>query len=252
MLISVFIYAKDQKIELGMGVFALSYPDYVGSTSSQFLTGPFPYIRYRGKYLTIDENGISRKLLGVNGLRLDLSVSGSLPANSEDSKVRNGMPDLDLTGEIGPQLIYDIYSSNALEVSLELPVRAVLSTDFTNIRYRGIIATPQLKLGLNYNKFEWTFRSGLRFTNEKYHNYFYGVQELYVTQTRDEYEAPSGYNGFRNRMGVSFQSGNWWAGAFASHYNLHAVAYKDSPLVETKSNFYMGASVAYIFYTQKH
>ena len=244
------LFAKEPKIELGVGVFTLSYPDYLGSKSTQLLTAPFPHVRYRGELLTIDEDGINGKLFGVDGLRLDLSVSGSLPANSEDSKAREGMPDLDFTGEIGPNLVYNIYEHGVALLEFEFPVRAVLSTNLSSIEYRGIVSTPQLKYSLNYSEFEWTLRTGVMFANEKYHNYFYGVTEEYVTPTRTQYKASGGYSGFRNRIGMSYQKGSWWGGAFVSHFSLNNAVFQDSPLVETQSAIYMGASVAYIFYTQ--
>ena len=250
LLISSYIYAKEPKVELGIGIFTLSYPDYLGSKSTQLLTAPFPHVRYRGEFLTIDEDGINGKLFGIDGLRLDLSVSGSLPANSEDSKAREGMPDLDFTGEIGPNLVYNIYEHGVALLEFEFPVRAVLSTDLSSIKYRGIVSTPQLKYSLNYSEFEWTLRSGVMFANEKYHNYFYGVTEEYVIATRALYKASSGYSGFRNRIGMSYQKGSWWGGAFVSHFSLNNAVFEDSPLVEMKSAIYMGASVAYIFYTQ--
>lgn len=251
LLTSTFLYAKDPKIELGVGVFTLSYPDYLGSKSTQLLTAPFPHIRYRGEFLTIDEDGINGKLFGVNGLRLDLSVSGSLPANSEDSKAREGMPDLDFTGEIGPNLVYNMYEHGVALLEFEFPVRAVLSTDLSSIRYRGIVSTPQLKYSLNYSKIEWTLRSGAMFGNKRYHNYFYGVTEEYVTPTRAQYNANSGYSGWRNRIGMTYQKGSLWGGAFFSHFSLNNAVFEDSPLVETKSAVYMGLSMAYIFFTPK-
>ncbi len=38
-----------------------------------------------------------------------MSISGSLPASSENSDAREGMPDLNLTGEVGPKLVYNIF-----------------------------------------------------------------------------------------------------------------------------------------------
>ena len=250
LLINTYIYAKDPKVELGIGIFTLSYPDYLGSKSTQLLTAPFPHVRYRGELLTIDENGINGKLFGVNGLRLDLSVSGSLPANSEDSRAREDMPDLDFTGEIGPKLVYNIYEHGVALLEFEFPLRTVLSTDLSSIKYRGIVSTPQLKYSLKYSEFEWTLRSGLMFADERYHNYFYGVSEEYVTPTRAQYKASGGYSGFRNRIGMTYQKENWWAGAFVSYFSLDNAVFNVSPLVETQSAVYMGASVAYIFYTQ--
>jgi len=242
--------AKDHKIELGLGIGALYYPDYIGSKHYSSLVTPLPYIRYRGEYFRIDEDGLTGNLFGIDGLSIDLSVSGSLPADSNNANARKDMPDLDLTGEVGFQLVYKFFDDSPVVVELEAPLRAVLSTDFTNIVYRGFISNPQLKLALNYSEFEWTFRSGIVLADKEYNNYYYGVQAQYQTPTRAEYTAKGGFNGYRNRIGMTYKKGVWWAGAFISHYSINDAVFKDSPLVETKSNIYMGASIAYIFYTQ--
>lgn len=244
------LFAKDHKLELGLGVGALYYPNYVGSKTTQVITVPLPYIRYRGDYFRIDEDGLSGKLFGVDGLRLDLSVSGSLPANSEESGVREGMPDLDLTGEVGLQLIYKIFQKGVSKLELELPIRAVLSTDFTNLKYRGVVANPQLKYSLNYSDFSLTLRSGVMMADENYNDYYYEVADKYATAKRPAYDAKGGFGGVRNRIGATYQKDSWWFGAFVSYFNIGDAAFNDSPLVQTRDALYAGASVAYIFYVR--
>lgn len=244
------VYARDAKLELGIAVASLSYPDYLGSKSTQILSLPIPYLRYRSEYFRIDEDGLSSKLFGIKGLRLDISVNGSLPASSDNNDAREGMPDLDLTGEIGPKIIYNIYEHGVAQLEFELPIRAVLSTDLSTIKYRGITSTPQLKYSLKYSEIEFTLRSGLIFSNQDYNSYFYEVSDEYQTSTREIYKAEAGFGGFRNRVGVSYQKNEWWMGAFISHFNLSSAIYSESALIETETALYMGVSVAYIFYTE--
>lgn len=243
--------ARDDKFELGIGVGYLYYPNYIGSKTIQSLLVPLPYIRYRGDYFRIDEDGVTGKLFGINGLRLDLSVSGSLPASSESSGVREGMPDLDLTGEVGPKIVYNLYEKGVAKLEIEVDLRATLSTDFSSISYVGITSNPQLKYSLNYSEFEWTLRAGIAISDKDYNNYYYGVQKKYVTPTRPLYSAKGGCSGFKNRVGMTYKKGHWWGGAFLSYHNISQSVFKDSPLVETNSAFYAGASIAYIFYTTK-
>lgn len=247
LLLSSALYAQKPKLELGIGIGSLYYPNYIGSKSTQVLTLPIPYIRYRGEYFRIDEDGLSGKLFGIDGLRLDLSVSGSLPAKSDDNGIRKGMPDLDFTGEVGVNIIYNIFEKGVAKVEFELPIRAVLSSNFSNLRYQGVVSNPQLKYSLNYTEFEWTFRTGLMFANQEYNSYYYEVKEEYETPSRATYNARGGYSGFRNRIGMTYQKNSWWYGAFISHFNINNTVFKDSPLVETSSALYMGASIAYIF-----
>lgn len=244
------LMAKDHKLELGLGVGSLRYPSYVGSKTTQVITVPLPFIRYRGDYFRIDENGLSGKLFGVDGLRLDLSVNGSLLANSEDGGVREGMPDLDFTGEVGLQLIYEFFKKGDSKFELELPIRAVLSTDFTNLKYRGVVSNPQLKYSFAYGDFGVTFRSGVVIADENYNDYYYEVEDKYATLARPAYDAKGGFGGFRNRIGTTYRKNSWWAGAFVSYFNVNGATFNDSPLVKTNHAVYAGASIAYIFYTQ--
>jgi outer membrane scaffolding protein for murein synthesis (MipA/OmpV family) len=249
-LFATLSYAQKPTLELGIGVGSLYYPDYIGSKSSNVITLPLPYIRYRGKYFKIDEDGVYGKLFGIKNLRLDLSLSGSLPSNSEDNSLREGMPDLDFTAEVGPNLIYTIFNQGVSTLAFELPVRAALSSDFTYVDYIGVISTPQFKYTLEYPDTKWTFKLGLRFADQDYNDYFYSVAPKYITATRSAYDASGGYGGARARVGIQHKNAHWWYGAFASYVNLNGVSFEDSPLVDTKTAIYAGASVAYIFYTQ--
>ena len=243
------LYAKDYKLDLGIGIASLYYPNYIGSKSTQVLTLPIPYIRYTGKYFKIDEDGLSGKLFGIKGLRLDLSVSGSLPANSDSTGVRQGMPDLDLTGEIGFKFVYKVFEQGVSKLELELPLRAVLSTNFSNLKYRGLVTNPQLKYSLNYSHFEWTFRTAAYFGNKDYHSYYYEVQNKYATSSRLAYKVSGGFSGYRGRVGMTYKKNSWWFGGLISYFDIKNAVYSDSPLVETHHALYSGVSLAYIFYT---
>jgi len=249
LLLFSFSQAKEPKLELGIGAGTLYYPNYIGSKTMKTIIAPLPYLRYRGDYIKIDEDGLTGNLFGIHGLRIDLSMSASLPADSKKDDAREGMPDLDLTGEVGFQLVYKFFEDGPYVLEFELPFRAVISTDFSSLKYRGILSNPQLKYSMNYSEFEWTLRFGLLFGDEEYNNYYYGVTEEYVTVDRDYYKADAGFGGFRSRIGMTYKKGNWWIGSFISYYNISDAVFEKSPLIETNTNIYTGASLAYIFYT---
>jgi len=247
LLFQPLIFAKEKQFELGLGVASLYYPDYIGSKSTQFLTLPFPYIRYIGKYLKIDEDGISSEFFGVNGLKLSLSIAGSLPASSKKNSVREGMPDLDLAGEIGLKLSFEIFKKNVSSLTIELPLRTLITTDFTHLFYRGLIANPELKYALKYTKYFFSFRSGLLYTNKKYNNYYYGVKEVYETSLRKSYSSRSGFAGLRSKININYKMQNWRAGGFFSYFNINNAVFKNSPLIKTHHALYSGVSIAYVY-----
>jgi len=65
---------------------------------------PFPYLVYRGTFLKADRNGIRGTFFDSDRIELSLSLSASLPVNSDDNRARQGMPDLQPTVEFGPSL----------------------------------------------------------------------------------------------------------------------------------------------------
>ncbi|MBN2815125.1 MAG: MipA/OmpV family protein [Campylobacterales bacterium] len=245
----VKLQAQEPHFEFGLGIGSLYYPDYIGTKTTQTLTLPIPYVRYKSEHLNIDEDGVSSKIFGIKRLQLDLSLSGSLPASSSEESPRAGMETLELTGEIGPKILYELYYKGVSRLDFECDIRAALSTDYTSISYRGIVMNPQLKYSLNYKHLEWTLRAGVLFNDADYNNYYYGVSKEYETVQREQYTAEGGYSGTRLRSGLTYKKLPWWGGAFISHHNINGAVFESSPLIEVKEALYFGASIAYIFYT---
>lgn len=249
--LNILVYAKDYSLDLGAALGTITFPSYMGSKTNQNYTLPFPYVIYKSDYLDIDTDGIRTTLFDIKDLVLDLSLGGSLPADSKDLKAREGMPNLDFTFEFGPRITYKFFNHGVANLYFELPARAVYSTDLSNLVPRGYITTPQFKYALEYKNFEFSYRLGALFASEGYNDYFYEVAPQYATSTRQAYDAKGGYDGLKNRLTVTYTTKRWFAGAFVSYYDLHNTVYENSPLVETKYAIYFGASLAYIFYTSK-
>jgi len=243
--------AEQGRYTLGIGAGVLYYPDYIGAKSMQTLALPFPYIRYKSENFSIDEDGVRSRLFGINGLRLDMSLSGSLPASQSKNTPREGMPALELTGEVGPKLLYEFYAHGKAILEFECDARAALSTNYSSISYRGYLINPQLKYSLNYKRIEWTIRAGVLFNDAVYNNYYYGVSSEYITPLRKGYEAQGGYSGTRFRVGTTYMAKKWWLGGFVSYHDINSAVFQDSPLVEVKNGLYVGASIAYLFYTNE-
>src|ERR1019366_868456 len=70
---------------------------------------------------------------------MDVSVNGSVPAKSKDSIVRQGMPDLNPTLEIGPSLNVHFYYSEDKKTNFDMrmPLRSVTATDFKHFQNAG-------------------------------------------------------------------------------------------------------------------
>jgi outer membrane scaffolding protein for murein synthesis (MipA/OmpV family) len=240
------VLVEASELDLGMGAGVMYYPDYLGSDQDNTLFIPYPYISYTSKNLQIDKDGIQQQLFSIDGLSMRLSMSGSLPVKS--SGAREGMNDLDPAGEIGPALVYKLYEEGTFSLKLDFPIRAVISTDWEGIDYRGYIYDPKISINYDfYDGYEFQLHTGGAFADSRYHNYLYGVKDSFVTDDRVAYHAKGGYSGYKTSMGISKRFENIWAGAFLRYYSLTGSSFADSPLKLKNSAIYSGIFVAYLF-----
>ncbi|MEO7386554.1 MAG: MipA/OmpV family protein [Gammaproteobacteria bacterium] len=238
--------------EVGIGALPSTFPAYRGSRDQKYYVLPFPYVAYRGDILKIDRDGIRASLFHSERVRLNLSLGGSIPADSDAGGARAGMPDLDGALEIGPALeILVAAPSPRQKVEIRLPVRAVLVTDFRQVDPEGWVFTPQVAWDYDSGASGWTagLNLGPMFANRKYHAYYYDVEPQYSTPERPAYRAKGGYSGAIVSGTASLRVGHFWIGSFLRYDNLAGAAFIDSPLVETRHSVTGGVAVAWIFAT---
>ena len=242
--LSTLTYASE--LDLGLGMGNLYYPDYLGSNHTNNLVIPFPFIKYHSEKLNIDNDGIRQQLFSIDKLSVRLSMSGSLPV--ESSGAREGMDDLDPAGEIGSALVYTLYNDSAFNLTLNLPIRAVVSTDFEGIDYRGYLY--EFKAEMEYESedgYLFQLHTGGVWADERYNNYLYGVDQESVTSSRESYRAEAGYGGYKSSFGISKKFKKVWTGLFVRHYDLTNSSFSESPLKERNSAIYGGLFISYLF-----
>ena len=240
-------YPGHAKLEWGIGAVMLSTPDYIGSSRSQNLFAPFPYLKYRGKHLRIDD-GIEARLFNTPDLLLSISGNGSLPS-PDDNPAREGMDKLDASIEFGPSLEYRLTHDESTSVWLEVPLRFAFSIG-DNTGYMGQIFNPKIAWRKSaLNKFDWKLRVavGPIFGDEDFNGYYYNVAEHEITSQRPAFKAVQGYNGFRTDFTYSRRIGKFWLGGFIRNDNLSNSVIEDSPLVTESSNWTAGISLALVF-----
>jgi outer membrane scaffolding protein for murein synthesis (MipA/OmpV family) len=249
LLITTFTtFAQKSSYELGLGGVAVTYPSYIGSKSSNTFVSPIPYIRYESEKARLGRGGFEYRFFDSDDITIDLSLGASLPVDSENSTLREGMDDLDFAFEIGPRLNYKVYTDPRHEVTFRLPIRAVISTDIQNFERQGFLVLPNMNYKYKEGKFQFKLKTGPIWADADYHNYFYGVNQKDVTVTRKVYDAQSGYNGYRNTISVKYKQNNWNYGAFVSHFNIKGSSFDDSPLVETDNALFLGSFISYTFF----
>ncbi len=237
--------------EAGAGVAVLDFPDYRGSDQRHTLVLPIPYLVYRGDFLKADRESIRGQFYKDDRLDLHLSVNGSIPVDSSDNSARRGMPDLDPTLEIGPNLTVMLLRSDTMHLNLRFPVRAVIATDLSRARDEGWVFQPQVNVDF-YDRFPgpgWNlgFAAGPLFGSKRYHNYFYGVAPQFATPERPAYEAGGGYAGTQWIAALSKRYPSYWVGGFVRADTLSGAVFDASPLVRQKEAFSVGVAAAWVF-----
>jgi len=254
--VSSFTHANLPLFEIGAGVITVNYPDYPGSNRSRNLTLPIPTAVYRGNIVRADEDGGFRtRFLYSPRFEFNLSVGGSLPANSKDNPERAGMPNLDTVGELGPGLIIHLLEKSRTRPNrfgLNIPIRAAISTDFKSLDQRGYVFNPLLYYihdRLFFDRITLFTSIDYRIADRTYHDMYYQVAPQFATATRPSYTARSGEVGVQYNLGFSYLYNNDWtifAGMSYSDYSNNAN--KSSPLFRQDYSMTYAVGIVWWFY----
>ena len=237
--------------EVGAGFAAIDFPIYRGASERRSYLLPVPYVVYRGEILQVDRERVRGLIFHKDRLEMDVSVNGSVPAKSKDSIVRQGMPDLKPTLEIGPSLNMHLYYSEDKKTSFDMrmPLRAVTATDLKHSQHVGWLFQPQLNLDvrdIDHSGWNLGLVGGLIFSDRRYHSYFYDVAPQYATATRPAYSASGGYSGTQFIMALSKRHDGYWTGGFMKWDDLSGATFANSPLVKSKQYFTIGFGVTWV------
>ncbi|MFZ1427615.1 MAG: MipA/OmpV family protein [Geminicoccaceae bacterium] len=239
--------------ELGIAGGGGWFPDYPAAAQNHWQGIALPTFIYRGEILRSDESGLRGRFLRGERVQLDVSLSGALPADSSDNKAREGMPDLDLMGEIGPNLrLILLREEDVSRLDLDFGFRAAFTTDFSGVDYRGLVFAPELswkRLDLLRAGSRLRFGIGPIFASEPYMDYFYEVKPRYARDDRPAYRAKAGYLGTRlqgsYRMPVTERLSMVVGGRLEGFWGA---ANEDSPLFREKVNAAAVAGFSYSLY----
>lgn len=188
------------KWEAGIGAGWAWTPHYPAAGQNGSTVLALPYFIYRWERVKIGEGGlVSGRVFEDPRVELTASIGGALPAKSEDNRAREGMPDLDTLAEVGAQLDVTLAEREGRDKwKLQMPLRAVVSTDFGSLDYRGVVVRPRVaysREGLAGGAVEATLAAGPIFASDLLMDYFYDVPPQFATPTRPAYEARGGYMG---------------------------------------------------------
>lgn len=240
--------ATDQRLpkwEIRAGFGAMSIPYYRGSSETSGLFIPLILPIYRGEKVQVDRRGIRGSLFRGDRWSLELSADGNIPADSDDLAIREGMPDLSPSVQIGPSLKYTFWTEPSKKqiVRLNFPLRAVFAFE-SGIENTGYTFSPSVTYAGNVStssdKWRWGLYAGLEFGSEGYHDYFYQVDEEFVRSDRPAYDAQGGYGGIRLATSIRRRTDAGSFSLFARYDRYDDAEFIDSPLVDSKDGLTVG------------
>ena len=238
--------------EAGLGVAAVSLPDYRGADTSRTYVLPAPYFVYRGEFLKADRNGLRSTLFNSDRVELNLSLNATLPVSSKNNNARQGMASLRPTVELGPTLSVNLWNapSGKMKLDFRTPLRTAVTIE-SSPRQIGWLFGPNLNLDVRepFGLSGWNLGmlAGPNFQSRDYNRYFYSVGAADATATRPRYDAPGGYAGSQFTAAVSKRFQSYWVGAFVRYDTLAGAAFEDSPLVQRKNAVSAGVAVTWVF-----
>jgi outer membrane scaffolding protein for murein synthesis (MipA/OmpV family) len=240
--------------ELGLGGGGTYTPDYPGADQSHLWGIPFPWGVYRGEILHSDRRGATRaRLFQSASYEFNVSAAGGLPSNSSQSDIREGMPNLEWLGEIGPRLMVDLisYPQRSL-LRLGLPLRFAFSTNGEHTRDHGWLIAPELLYDLpNIFGSRWDAFTLLtvNFSDRRFADYFYEVEPAYAQPGRPAYSARGGYlmSDLSFGVGTPVLDSDVRLFAFGSVDSLHGSANEASPLLRAHWNASVSLVLIWVF-----
>jgi outer membrane scaffolding protein for murein synthesis (MipA/OmpV family) len=190
--------------EVGIAGGGGSLPAYPASSQNQVRGLVVPYVIYRGSVLRADDGGVRARTSLADGIELSVSAAGGVNASSDDVTARQGMPDLQWLGEVGPNLRFILWRGEneaaPARLVVDTPVRAVFSTDWSSVSFRGFTFAPDIayeRLHVFSQYARLRVSAGVLFGTDAYGDYFYDVAPEYARPGRPAYNAQAGYVGAR-------------------------------------------------------
>ncbi len=237
--------------EIGLGAGTLVFNDYRGADTAHAYPLPVPYIVYRGKFFRSGYHGMRGQFLSNRYVDLKLSLDATTPTSSHESDVRGGMPDLQPTFDIGPELDGHLWRSanRRWQVDLELPIRRAITLT-SHPSAIGWQAAPSVDLSV----FDIAGRSGWNasagagplYADGAYNRYYYQVAKAFATATRPAYRPGGGYAGTETILSTSRRWPKIWVFAFIRYDTLSGASFAASPLVRSRSYFLGGVGFAWM------
>ncbi len=228
--------------QVGVSLGGLSVPHYTGSNQRYNLPLVFPSFTYRGDRLRVTREGVRGVFFSSKHFAVDVGLAVGLPVYSSGNGTRRGMPNIPLTGEIGPRVVTRLYGGGSgIDILARIPWRIAGGIDGTTA---GWTLGPDILI-TNIKNLPWGFSAfaslGLKYGSVEYNNLFYGVEDRYSTSLRPAYRASQGISWYS----FIFSTGRKFSSKFSTRLylqwrTLSGSEVADSPLVKNQNDYTAG------------
>lgn len=242
-----------RKFEWGVGTLSVYGNHYRGSDQGKFWFFPMPYFTYSSERIEAEPSFIRGIFIRTERFSFKLSLMAGLNVESKKNRAREGMPTLDYTLEAGPMFIFHLWKSEKknLIINFEWPIRETFATDFSYIKPVGFFTVPYISVTHSSlpesRNWSWELSVSPMFADQKYHQYFYGVDKQFEKIDRQTYRAHGGYSGFQTAVVLNKHINNLVIIPFARWDYLGGTVFKDSPLFKVNNYAIAGLGLFWLF-----
>lgn len=241
------------ELEIGVGYGFGSVADYPAADEYSRKTVLLPLIVYRGDILKSDqEEGTRAELFKSQEVEINLSFGARFNSDSENNKARIGMPNLNYILETGPSLNYKLWRlPKVASLTLQIPLRLTFETDFRKTDFLGFVFEPELrfqKINFLVPNLTASTSVAVEFFSERVANYYYQVENVYVTADRAAYNAKAGLASLSVGQSFLYEYNRFNFIFGASHSYFGKSENTASPLYKSDTNTSIFAAVAWFFY----
>ncbi len=224
--------------EIGAVGISTTQQAYPGADQQVQRTVVLPYAIYRGKWLRSENNTIGLRALKTPAVEIDVGFAGSFGSRANESRARQGMPDIGTLVEFGPRLKLQLGAlalplAGTGRLQAQFPLRGVfdLSDGFAS---RGLAFEPELSWSTRTaGGSGWGLNVGALVGSDRLTDTFYGVAPRYARPGRPAYDAKAGLISLRAGISGGMRvAPDWFLFAFARVDTVAGASNRASPLVQ--------------------
>lgn len=239
--------------EYGFGIGSIQYAHYPASNQYAHLILPFPTFQYRGEILRADDQDGGRAyLFKKNHWSLEFSGNGRVPLDSSKNLSRQGMSNIPLVINAGPQIVYSPNETWDFKLSLfpsftidEMAIQSNGGLAKVHILYNWIqeFSAPDY---LHNITFAGTLSFSATTASQKFNATYYEVPETAATPERPSYEASEGFLENQIAYFQKMNSGKLSVYLGASYSDFSHSTNHRSPLHKAAYNMEYAAGITYV------